>query len=190
MIACADHTGRSCDDHTKYLAAKHCRFCSDSLTPENTDANNKIKAFENICTAELCLQRRENACEEMLGCGHPCPGVRGEKEHVSCLLEECAKLDPSLRVCSTDLCSICWVEVRFCAAGSALFYKLWTCGTATSPECEACFSLRSLCRDVCFSAGARVGSRGEADLVRPHLPRALRHRQDLKAMAGSAHHGA
>ena len=68
------------------------------------------QAFDNICTSETCSERRANACTEMLACGHPCPGCRGESTHMPCLLEECAALDPTLKVCSADLCSICWVE--------------------------------------------------------------------------------
>lgn len=125
------HTGRNCQEHQGYLVAKHCRFCAESMTPENSDASNQIRAYDNICTSDTCLERREFACTEMLACGHPCPGIKGESEHMSCLLEECAALDPSLKVCSADLCSICWVE----ELGLAPVVKLTSCGHIFHRHC-------------------------------------------------------
>lgn len=104
------HSGRSCEQQQEYKAARHCRFCTEQLSDANTDAANSVPAFESVCTGDACLQRRELACTAMLACGHPCPGLRDEAEHMSCLQPECAHLDPSLKVCAEDLCSICWTE--------------------------------------------------------------------------------
>jgi E3 ubiquitin-protein ligase MYCBP2 len=124
--------GRSCAEHASYQQAAHCRFCSEQLVVgENTDKSNAVPAFATICTAETCMQRREHACTEMLACGHPCPGVRGEKTHAPCLLEECAQRDPKLTVCSTDLCSICWTE----ELGLAPVVRLTSCNHIFHAHC-------------------------------------------------------
>jgi len=127
------HMGRTCAEQASYKAAQHCRFCAEQLTPENTDASNVVPAFASICTAESCLQRREHACAELLPCGHPCPGVRGEKEHAPCLLDECPQRDAKLTVCATDLCAICWTE----ELGMAPVVKLTSCGHVFHAHCVA-----------------------------------------------------
>ena len=127
------HSGRSCEQQQEYQAARHCRFCTEQLTAANTDSTNTVPAFESICTGESCLQRRELACTATLGCGHPCPGVRGEEQHTSCLQEECAHMDPSLKVCAEDLCSICWTE----ELGMAPVIKLTSWFVGRHGHCKA-----------------------------------------------------
>jgi hypothetical protein len=105
------HLGRSCAQHREYAEAKHCRFCADQLTKGNIDVANQIKAFDLVCTADACQEKKRTACPECLpGCGHPCAGVVGEPYHPPCLVEECAKKNEQLKVSGGDLCAICWVD--------------------------------------------------------------------------------
>jgi Ring finger domain len=51
------------------------------------------------------------ACLVTLKCGHRCCGVKGEKNCLPCLHEDCAKNDKSLNgITGEEFCNICYVE--------------------------------------------------------------------------------
>lgn len=125
------HLGKTCDEHVAYASSRHCRYCSDPLTPDNIDPENMIPAFESICSSSACLEKRERACTEMLACGHACLGIRDELQHMPCLEAECidkAKQSgdekmKDIKCTKDDLCQICWVE----ELGSAPLLQLTSC---------------------------------------------------------------
>ncbi len=59
--------------------------------------------YRNCCTSEECSKKRDLACPEILPCGCPCGGVRGEHQHLVCMKCD-PKLDPD------EFCPICFVE--------------------------------------------------------------------------------
>lgn len=50
-----------------------------------------IHNFKDICFDTECMTKAIDACHKKLKCGHPCLGIKGEKECQPCLYEECAK---------------------------------------------------------------------------------------------------
>lgn len=45
----------------------------------------------------------------MQACGHPCCGIKGEKQCPPCMFEECVKKNNS-EISGDDYCNICFVE--------------------------------------------------------------------------------
>jgi hypothetical protein len=69
------------------------------------------RSWQSCCAPE-CLERGEAACLRVLGCGHPCCGVRGERmfDCIGCLQPECAPAAGAHPEAAEDVCSICWAE--------------------------------------------------------------------------------
>lgn len=68
-------------------------------------------ALLNVCNSAECLEKRASSCEKTLACGHNCCGIRGERQCLPCLEEECSfhkVADPG--VTADDYCNICFTE--------------------------------------------------------------------------------
>eukprot|EP00455_Lapot_gusevi_P042557 TRINITY_DN5058_c0_g1_i2.p1 TRINITY_DN5058_c0_g1~~TRINITY_DN5058_c0_g1_i2.p1 ORF type:complete len:486 (-),score=121.92 TRINITY_DN5058_c0_g1_i2:153-1610(-) len=124
------HMGFTCQSFTEYNRAKHCRFCQQQLGPDNTAPNPPTPALEDVCTEEECVARREASCGARLECGHACLGVADEKEHIPCIVGECAEANGQHST-SEDLCNICFVE----ELGQAPLIKLTSCGHIFHSHC-------------------------------------------------------
>jgi E3 ubiquitin-protein ligase MYCBP2 len=105
------HEGFTCAGFTDYQKAKHCRFCEDQLTKNNTApihaSIKNHKALHDVCTKEECRGRRDQACCKTLACGHFCNGVRNEKNCELCFNEKCCT---DSNQSGDSFCNICWVE--------------------------------------------------------------------------------
>ncbi|KNC53818.1 uncharacterized protein AMSG_12273 [Thecamonas trahens ATCC 50062] len=85
-------------------SGRACRFCGSELSVENEVLVAKVR---DVCNDAECMERSEQVCVDVLECGHPCGGVRGEKEHLPCLVAGC---DEAMTVAKDDMCMICWTE--------------------------------------------------------------------------------
>jgi len=47
----------------------------------------KKKNFPDICLDKECQDKTKTACTKKLPCGHFCGGIKGEKQHLYCLVE-------------------------------------------------------------------------------------------------------
>jgi len=111
------HVGYTCEGYSRYLKAKHCRFCAVTLD----GIGNASSTTNDVCKSEECLEKAKLCCKKWHPCGHPCGGILDELQCLPCL--QCkAKTDLSEQ-CSEDYCNICWVE----SIGSAPAIKL-KCG--------------------------------------------------------------
>eukprot|EP00494_Astrolonche_serrata_P031945 UN32214 len=105
------HKGFSCEDYEIYKNAEHCRYCSVAIMPETKCESCPSAALENICNNPLCLEKRKNACVHTLPCGHPCFGIRGEKECPPCLHPECQEEEKIVNIQKCDeFCNICFSD--------------------------------------------------------------------------------
>jgi len=104
------HLGHTCTEFKNYKASRRCRFCAATLKESNTapDAFYQPPALKDVCIDCECLRKRGSACEEMRDCGHPCAGIRGEKDHPPCIHPDCRPED--INQDNTEFCNICWVE--------------------------------------------------------------------------------
>ena len=67
--------------------------------------------FKDICKDDECVDKFKLACNVKLECGHPCCGVKGEKNHLPCLFEKCSKkTEKILKTTGDDYCVICYCE--------------------------------------------------------------------------------
>lgn len=66
----------------------------------------------DICNSKDCQKELLSSCTKMLGCGHPCSGVKGEKDCLPCLREGCCEkfADKLGNQKGDDYCAICYVE--------------------------------------------------------------------------------
>jgi hypothetical protein len=106
------HLGFTCEEFSNYKEAKHCRFCSTALNSTNTArcSSGEKPGLLNVCNQRECLERKAAACGEVLGCGHYCYGISGEKQCLSCLEEDCKANCTKPRVHKEEFCNICWVS--------------------------------------------------------------------------------
>lgn len=96
------HIGKTCAQFKKDKEAKKCRFCGVSL---------RENSHSNICAKKNCKKEAKNCCKAFLDCDHPCYGYDGEKEHPSCLHEDCVAKDEkkTLEQNADSFCTICYV---------------------------------------------------------------------------------
>ncbi|XP_069365103.1 E3 ubiquitin-protein ligase MYCBP2 isoform X3 [Maniola hyperantus] len=78
-----------------------CRFCG-------ARGNSGLLAIGNVCADQQCQEHGREACSRVLGCGHACGGVRGERSCLPCLFG-CAGAE-SLRQDADDMCMICFTD--------------------------------------------------------------------------------
>ncbi|XP_045784545.1 E3 ubiquitin-protein ligase MYCBP2 [Maniola jurtina] len=78
-----------------------CRFCG-------ARGNSGLLAIGNVCADQQCQEHGREACSRVLGCGHPCGGVRGERSCLPCLFG-CAGAE-SLRQDADDMCMVCFTD--------------------------------------------------------------------------------
>ncbi|CAH0716569.1 unnamed protein product, partial [Brenthis ino] len=78
-----------------------CRFCG-------ARGNSGLLAIGNVCADQQCQEHGREACNRVLGCGHSCGGVRGERTCLPCLFG-CAGGE-SLRQDADDMCMICFTD--------------------------------------------------------------------------------
>ena len=97
------HAGFLCEEFKAYGKSKHCRFCGDA-----------ISGMESVCKNDECKEKEKKACTMVLPCGHHCCGIRGEKEHLPCLAEDCPEAEKAASMpggqSGDDYCAICYVE--------------------------------------------------------------------------------
>lgn len=93
------HAGKTCQEYTTFVKAKHCRFCNGALPAASNG---------DVCGGAECAEKLQSACVKVLACGHKCAGCKDEKVCPPCLKEECEK--PGAQIHGSDFCSICWVE--------------------------------------------------------------------------------
>ena len=95
---------------TKYFNGRKCRYCDAPLTDKNRSKTN-IEAHMDICTNKECSELAKTACTKILGCGHPCSGVAGEKKCLPCLNEKCCEDNAELNgQTGDDYCNVCFIE--------------------------------------------------------------------------------
>jgi len=80
------HDGYTCLEQQLINDGIVCRFCDEPFMGDI----NKTPVELRVCNNPECQSYMSNACLEVLECGHPCPGIRGEKEHLPC--SECVGL--------------------------------------------------------------------------------------------------
>eukprot|EP00931_Biecheleriopsis_adriatica_P073221 TRINITY_DN47550_c0_g1_i1.p1 TRINITY_DN47550_c0_g1~~TRINITY_DN47550_c0_g1_i1.p1 ORF type:complete len:584 (-),score=93.40 TRINITY_DN47550_c0_g1_i1:21-1772(-) len=141
------HWGWSCDGWQRFQQAQasgeacdvgSCRWCSkpcmdkmrrsESLASSccGCDEGTDLNRYPPLLS---CAEKERRACGKRLACGHPCPGIRGEKECVLPCFHGCkskasraapsgnsssssssAKAVVQENVCGDDWCPICWTE--------------------------------------------------------------------------------
>ena len=112
--------------------ASSCRFCGmrvpiDRKTPYTPDS----PGLALVCEDELCLERAKLNCTRTHPCGHPCGGVRGEKQCLPCLRHCNPPTEgPPLTQDHELDCAICYTE----PLGAAPTIRL-KCGHCFHHEC-------------------------------------------------------
>ena len=84
------HEGITCRLYKLEQEGVYCRFCNKAF--EGCD---KLDPAHRICQKPDCQKWKDQCCMHILECGHPCPGIRDEKEHIVC------------GECSFEVCCIC-----------------------------------------------------------------------------------
>jgi hypothetical protein len=95
------HKGFTCETYKAYSVAKHCRFCSESLSG-NMAPNPPSASLRDVCTDEDCIKKRDACCRKMLACGCPCQGVKDEAKCLPCIKCDLHSED--------EWCCICYTE--------------------------------------------------------------------------------
>jgi E3 ubiquitin-protein ligase MYCBP2 len=92
--------------------AQECRFCEMPLTAENmAPPMARISpALEMCCNQPDCLEARDNSCDKILPCGHPCCGVKGEEKCLPCLHCGPAEGELALTQDADDYCVVCYTD--------------------------------------------------------------------------------
>lgn len=92
--------------------ATSCRFCGSKCpTERKTPYIPDSPSLALVCEDDLCLDRAKLTCTRTHPCGHPCGGVRGEKQCLPCLRHCSTALEgPPLTQDHEDLCVICWCD--------------------------------------------------------------------------------
>ena len=85
------HDGLTCELFRLKNEGICCRFCEEPF--EGCDKI--LDPAKRVCNNPECQENLKMACMHVLECGHPCPGIKGEKEHLEC------------GVCGFDVCCIC-----------------------------------------------------------------------------------
>lgn len=68
---------------------RNCRYCNKELTIKNLSQNAQ-KALVDVCNSTKCQKQAKEACNKMLACGHPCPGLRNDL-CMPCLNQACCR---------------------------------------------------------------------------------------------------
>eukprot|EP00002_Diphylleia_rotans_P039326 TRINITY_DN9099_c0_g1_i2.p1 TRINITY_DN9099_c0_g1~~TRINITY_DN9099_c0_g1_i2.p1 ORF type:complete len:433 (+),score=56.03 TRINITY_DN9099_c0_g1_i2:220-1518(+) len=111
------HLGFNCEDFEMYSKARHCRYCSSTLTPLTAPLlprklsnphrrKGRYSLVIDVCEQDECQKKLEHSCHKTHPCGHRCIGIKGEKHCIPCMNDTCCK-DGSI---DSDFCNICWVE--------------------------------------------------------------------------------
>lgn len=57
------HLGFTCEQFRQYQQARHCRFCSAQLKPDNTaPIKGWAVTLQDCCNSEECMKKREHSC--------------------------------------------------------------------------------------------------------------------------------
>ena len=132
------HKNYTCDEFKKYQESQKCRYCDTPLTTENSgECDSPI-----VCNNDECMSKYDESCHKILYCGHPCIGIKQEKECPNCIHKDCVKqrmqesknerkdnnnhnkqhkanakkiemIDNDTN--SEDYCNICWVDPLYSA---------------------------------------------------------------------------
>ena len=98
------HLGKTCEEFKRYEKAKKCRFCDSEIKLNNRGPD------DDVCNDDDCKQRYMIACKKVLGCGHKCFGVNGERKCPPCIDKECQQFHGNFGQCKDDYCPICFTE--------------------------------------------------------------------------------
>ncbi|CDW80922.1 e3 ubiquitin-protein ligase [Stylonychia lemnae] len=103
------HLGKTCEQHKEFKEAAKCRYCLNKLNGPPPSMN---PAFKEVCRQAVCIDLMAKQCAKMLACGHPCCGIKDEKECLPCLHPLCVKKNPQLTLDQNadEYCGICYTE--------------------------------------------------------------------------------
>jgi len=73
------HDGYTCEEQKLINDGITCRFCMEPVL-----GGEQISPAKRVCNDPTCRLNLKTACTHMLDCGHPCCGLKGEKEHLPC----------------------------------------------------------------------------------------------------------
>jgi len=103
------HLGDTCESFMNWKDSKKCRFCEATIDPGKIvhEPNWQLPGLDNVCHLAECQERRQQSCGKIHECGHPCIGIRHERECPPCFHPECVPKGGSTH---EEFCSICWTE--------------------------------------------------------------------------------
>ena len=73
------HDGYTCTENQLIIDGIVCRFCEKPVLN-----GREISPALRVCQDPLCRTYMKQSCDFIHPCGHPCPGLRNEKEHLPC----------------------------------------------------------------------------------------------------------
>jgi len=104
------HVGDTCKTYQQWRESKKCRFCEATIDlrkiPHKPDW--QFPGWDNVCHLEECQERRHHSCGKVHECGHPCIGIRNEKQCLPCFHPDCV---PKGSETWDEWCTICYTEV-------------------------------------------------------------------------------
>ena len=109
---CPFHDEFTCEEQELLNQNIICRFCGNPAK-----GYERANICERVCWQEECHENLKIACNHMCHCGHPCSGIKGEKEHFGCA------------ECNQNYCVIC---AELCTVKPSV--KM-TCGHTAHMEC-------------------------------------------------------
>ena len=84
------HSGFDCQTFQIFKNAAKCRFCGIALMPDVLPENPSLNpALKDVCNSKICLQKRDEACDKTLPCGHFCNGICKEEICMPCIHSCC-----------------------------------------------------------------------------------------------------
>ena len=98
------HLGKTCDDFKGFKNSVICRFCDKEIKGDNKGPD------DDVCNENECKKRYMVACKKVLGCGHKCFGVNGERNCPPCIDKKCKQFNGKFGQNRDDYCIICYTE--------------------------------------------------------------------------------
>lgn len=98
------HTGKTCEEHSNFVAAVRCRFDNVIINRQNKGPSS------NVCNNPECVELYRIACTKTLSCSHACFGVKEETKCPPCLNSSCKEYINLYDQDSETYCNICFTE--------------------------------------------------------------------------------
>lgn len=98
------HIGKTCEEHTNFVAADRCRYDNVVITGANRGPS------RNVCNSDECIGLFKISCPKKLQCAHACFGVKGEVKCPGCLDKDCNSYVSLYDQTSDSYCNICYTE--------------------------------------------------------------------------------